>query len=93
MPALFEARKTGIPTIALMDTNMDPRIVTYPIFGNDDAVSGVEFVAMRLAEAAREGLEVRTSTIRQAHERSDKKKQQQASYEAEIEEGVEQPNY
>lgn len=64
MPALYEARQAGIPTIALLDTNMDPRLVSYPIPGNDDASSAVEFVAEKLASAAREGLELRAGQIR-----------------------------
>jgi small subunit ribosomal protein S2 len=63
MPALYEARQIGVPTIAIIDTNMDPRTVTYPIPGNDDAISGVEFVAEKLADAAREGLELRAGKV------------------------------
>ncbi|HPW19010.1 MAG TPA: 30S ribosomal protein S2, partial [Candidatus Aminicenantes bacterium] len=36
--AIAEARKMGVPIVAVVDTNGDPEVVTYPIPGNDDAV-------------------------------------------------------
>ncbi|KAF9162661.1 37S ribosomal protein, mitochondrial [Actinomortierella ambigua] len=53
--AIREATKFHIPTIAITDTDIDPRVVSYPIPANDDAVRGVELVAKVLAEAAKEG--------------------------------------
>ncbi|KAF9972341.1 37S ribosomal protein, mitochondrial [Actinomortierella ambigua] len=53
--AIREATKFHIPTIGITDTDIDPRVVSYPIPANDDAVRGVEFVAKVLAEAAKEG--------------------------------------
>ena len=55
MIAIKEANRFHIPTIAITDTDVDPRIVSYPIPGNDDSVRGVELVAKVLAEAAKEG--------------------------------------
>ncbi|KAG0203582.1 37S ribosomal protein, mitochondrial [Mortierella sp. GBA30] len=55
MIAIREATRFNIPTIAITDTDVDPRIVSYPIPGNDDSVRGVELVAKVLAEAAKEG--------------------------------------
>jgi len=58
MIAIKEATRFHIPTIAITDTDVDPRIVSYPIPGNDDSVRGVELVAKVLAEAAKEGNEL-----------------------------------
>ncbi|KAK3826467.1 MAG: ribosomal protein S2, flavodoxin-like domain-containing protein [Linnemannia elongata] len=55
MIAIKEATRFNIPTIAITDTDVDPRIVSYPIPANDDSVRGVELVAKVLAEAAKEG--------------------------------------
>ncbi len=40
--AIQEARKLGIPVIAVLDTNSDPTGITYPIPGNDDALRAIE---------------------------------------------------
>ena len=42
--ALKEARKLGVPTVALVDTNADPSLVTYPIPINDDAIKTINLV-------------------------------------------------
>ncbi|KAF9365998.1 37S ribosomal protein, mitochondrial [Mortierella sp. NVP85] len=55
MIAIKEATRFNIPTIGITDTDVDPRIVSYPIPGNDDSVRGVDLVAKVLAEAAKEG--------------------------------------
>lgn len=83
MPALYEARQVGIPSIALVDTNMDPRLVTYPIPGNDDGINGVEFVANKLADAAREGLELRTAAVRSLANRAPRRSSKPAAAEGE----------
>ena len=55
--AIKEAKKIGIPVIALVDTNCDPNIVDYPIPGNDDAIRSIEYIVTKLAEAAGEGVQ------------------------------------
>lgn len=54
--AIDEARKLGIPVIAILDTNCDPDEVTYPIPGNDDAIRSVALLTRVIADAAAEGL-------------------------------------
>ena len=54
--AIKEARKIGIPVIALVDTNCDPNVVDYPIPGNDDAIRSIEYIVLKIAEAAAEGV-------------------------------------
>jgi small subunit ribosomal protein S2 len=57
--AIMEARKLGIPVVAIIDTNCDPDEVDYPIPGNDDAIRAVRLITSRIANAALEGLEER----------------------------------
>ncbi|MBL5973276.1 MAG: 30S ribosomal protein S2 [Candidatus Leucobacter sulfamidivorax] len=54
--AIDEAKKLGIPVIAILDTNCDPDEVTYPIPGNDDAIRSVALLTRVIADAAAEGL-------------------------------------
>jgi small subunit ribosomal protein S2 len=53
--AVTEARKLGIPVIAIVDTNCDPDEVDFVIPGNDDAIRSVTLVARVIADALREG--------------------------------------
>lgn len=53
--AVAEARKLGIPIVALVDTNCDPANVDYCIPGNDDAIRSIRITMGALAEACREG--------------------------------------
>ncbi|MDX6637566.1 MAG: small subunit ribosomal protein [Solirubrobacterales bacterium] len=52
--ALHEAERLRIPIIALVDTNVDPIPVTYPIPGNDDAIRSCKLVVGAIGEAAEE---------------------------------------
>ncbi|MFQ5589129.1 MAG: 30S ribosomal protein S2, partial [Nitrospiria bacterium] len=54
--AVLEARRLGIPVIAIVDTNCNPDEVDYPIPGNDDAVRAIRLITSRIADAAVEGL-------------------------------------
>ncbi len=53
--AIKEAKKLGIPVIAIVDTNYDPALVDYPIPGNDDAIRAVQLYARAAADAVLEG--------------------------------------
>ncbi|WHP17455.1 30S ribosomal protein S2 [Cellulomonas sp. ES6] len=53
--AVDEARKLGIPIVAILDTNCDPDVVDYPIPGNDDAIRAVQLLTRVIADAAAEG--------------------------------------
>ena len=57
--AIAEARKLGIPVVAIIDTNCDPDEAAYPIPGNDDAIRAVRLITNRIANAALEGYEER----------------------------------
>ena len=53
--AVDEARKLGIPIVAIVDTNCDPDEVDYVIPGNDDAIRAIKLIASTLADAIIEG--------------------------------------
>lgn len=53
--AIKEAKKLGIPVIAVVDSNYDPALVDYPIPGNDDAIRAVQLYAGAAADAVLEG--------------------------------------
>ena len=54
--AVREARKMGIPTVCLIDTDSDPDFADVPIPGNDDAMRSIEVVLTHLADAVEEGV-------------------------------------
>ena len=60
--AVSEARKLGIPVIAILDTNCDPDEVTYPIPGNDDAIRSVALLTRVVADAVADGLIARAGS-------------------------------
>jgi len=53
--AVREARKLGIPTVCLIDTDSDPEFADIPIPGNDDAMRAIEVIVRSLAAAVNEG--------------------------------------
>jgi small subunit ribosomal protein S2 len=57
--AVGEARKLGIPVIAVLDTNCDPDEVDFPIPGNDDAIRSVALLTRVIADAVADGLMAR----------------------------------
>ncbi|MEO6038431.1 MAG: 30S ribosomal protein S2 [Saprospiraceae bacterium] len=57
--ALAEAKKLGVKTLGMVDTNSDPTLVDYAIPSNDDASKAISFITNYLVEAIREGLEER----------------------------------
>lgn len=54
--AIKEAKKIGIPIVAIVDTNADPYSVDYPIPGNDDAIRSIDLYCDLISRAALEGL-------------------------------------
>jgi small subunit ribosomal protein S2 len=59
--AITEAKKLGIPVIAILDTNCDPDDVTIGIPGNDDAIRAIELLTKVIADAAADGMIARHS--------------------------------
>ena len=61
--AVKEARKLGIPIIAMVDTNCDPDLVDHAIPSNDDALKSIDLVAGVIAAAIAEGKSSRAEQI------------------------------
>lgn len=53
--AVQEARRLGIPVVAIVDTNADPRIIDYPIPGNDDSIRSIQFLVDVIGETIQHG--------------------------------------
>ena len=53
--AVAEAKKLGIPVVAIVDTNCDPDEIDYVIPGNDDAIRAVKLISATMANAYLEG--------------------------------------
>ena len=56
--AVKEARKLGIPVVAVVDTNCDPTLVDYVIPGNDDALRAIRLFTSKIADSIVEGVQV-----------------------------------
>jgi len=57
--ALAEAKKLGMRTFGLVDTNSDPTTIDYPIPGNDDASKSIDIITKTMVEAIKDGLNER----------------------------------
>ncbi|MCG0313658.1 MAG: 30S ribosomal protein S2 [Calditerricola sp.] len=60
--AVAEARKLGIPVVAIVDTNCDPDEIDYVIPGNDDAIRAVRLITSKIADAVLEGTQGEQTT-------------------------------
>ncbi len=61
--AVTEARKVGIPIVAVVDTNCDPDLIDYAIPGNDDAIRAGELMSRVISDAVREGRFIRSKRV------------------------------
>jgi len=59
--AVAEAKKLGIPVIAILDTNCDPDEVDFKIPGNDDAIRSIGLLTRVITDAIAEGLKARSA--------------------------------
>ena len=64
--AVSEAKKLGIPVVAIVDTNCDPDDADYVIPGNDDAIRAVKLIAGAMADAILEGRQGRQDAVEEA---------------------------
>jgi small subunit ribosomal protein S2 len=62
--AVKEAKKLGIPTVAVVDTNCDPSNITYVIPGNDDAIRSIRLFARLIADSCLEGAKIFQEKLR-----------------------------
>ena len=60
--AVLEAKRLGIPVVAVVDTNCDPDMVDYVIPGNDDALRAIKLFTSKIADAVVEGRALATET-------------------------------
>ncbi len=66
--AVAEAKKLGIPIVAIVDTNCDPDEIDYVIPGNDDAIRAVKLIAAEMANAVIEGRQGEQVAVEEATE-------------------------
>jgi small subunit ribosomal protein S2 len=62
--AIAEAKKLGIPTVAVVDTNCDPSNINYVIPGNDDAIRSIRLFARLIADSCLEGVKTYQEKLR-----------------------------
>jgi len=55
--AIRESVRKKIKTVAIVDTNVNPEIITYPIPANDDAIKSIDLITSLVAQAIKEGKE------------------------------------
>ena len=73
--ALAEARKLNIPTFAIVDSNTDPKNVSFPIPANDDASKSIALITQIMVDAVEEGLNERKLDMdKRTHEEEEEKK-------------------
>jgi small subunit ribosomal protein S2 len=78
--AVAEAKRLGIPTFAIVDTNSNPNLVDYPIPANDDASTSIELIMSLVSKAIEEGLSERK--VDKEAEAEEKEKTKTSSEEA-----------
>ena len=69
--AVAEARRAGIPIVALADTDCDPTLIDWPIPGNDDAIRSIRLVTGQMADAVIEGRNRREAMEEELRDTSD----------------------
>jgi small subunit ribosomal protein S2 len=89
--AVREARKIGIPSIGIVDTNCNPDEVDYIIPGNDDAIRAIHLFAFKVADAAIEGRQIYEKQLQteEAKEEKEKTETAESSGEIKVEEVIE----
>jgi small subunit ribosomal protein S2 len=89
--AVREARKIGIPSIGIVDTNCNPEELDYIIPGNDDAIRAIHLFASKIADAAVEGKQIYEKRLQMegAKEEKERAEQVEASKEIQVGEGAE----
>ncbi len=80
--AVNEAKKLGIPIIAIVDTNCDPRNIDFVIPGNDDSIHCIKLFTSVIASASIEGRKIYESKMMELKKEKDKEKAERAKAEA-----------
>ena len=89
--AVKEARKLGIPVVAVVDTNCDPDGIDYIIPGNDDAIRALRLFSSKMADACLEGAAARQDDLRNEAEGADQEEEAAAGPETVVIEKTEAP--
>jgi len=89
--AVREARKLGIPVVAVVDTNCDPDDIDYIIPGNDDAIRALKLFASRIADACVEGVQSRETKIQTDSEGAEPEKAGPEVVQSGAEDKIEEP--
>jgi small subunit ribosomal protein S2 len=89
--AVMEARKIGIPSVGIVDTNCNPEELDYIIPGNDDAIRAIHLFASKIADAVMEGRQLYEKQLQMEEAREEKKTAEQVEtpVEIQVEEGIE----
>jgi len=66
--AVAEAHKLGIPIVAIVDTNVDPELITYPIPGNDDAFKSIGLITRAISDTILENRKVAKDKVEEVAE-------------------------
>ena len=82
--AVKEARKIGIPSIGIVDTNCNPEEVDYVIPGNDDAIRAIHLFASKIADAVIEGRQLYEKQLQTEQAKVEKETAEQAKSPGEI---------
>ena len=88
--AVTESAKLGIPTIAMVDTNSNPNLISYPIPSNDDSSKSIRKIIETVTDAVKEGLADRDQAMAEkAKQKADKKAAEEKVVEEKKEEKTE----
>jgi len=90
--AVKEARKLGIPTICLIDTDSNPDFADIPIPGNDDSMKAIELVVSSLCAAVQEGKTSRIAAAEGQDEESNRRRSSRAQFRADDTTTTEDPD-
>ncbi|MBI4208711.1 MAG: 30S ribosomal protein S2 [Deltaproteobacteria bacterium] len=85
--AVHEAKRLGIETIAVVDTNCDPDGISYVIPGNDDAIRSIRLFTSKIADASLEGLSQREKEAREEKAESVKDSGEELKIESRVAQG------
>jgi len=80
--AVKEAKKLGVPTIALIDTDSDPDLIDLPIPANDDAMRAVEIILQELADSILEGKQTRPDVKEESAAAQPRRRSSRAAFRA-----------
>ncbi len=89
--AVNEAKKLGIPVVAIADTNCDPDEIDFIIPGNDDAIRAIRLICSRIADACIEGHNLAEERLRAEAELQQQKEETEAEVQAPEESPAEGP--